>query len=117
MPQAPKQHRPPGWKPPARTHEQRRGSASERGYGWTWTKLSAAFIKRQFAEGIIHCAYCGQMLPSDRSGVHVDHKIAHSGPRDPLYLDESNWQMLHAHCHSRKTVLHDGGFGKKKRPV
>jgi 5-methylcytosine-specific restriction protein A len=56
MPSRPSSYRPRGWKPPEvaeREADQRRGSASARGYGHTWAKASDA-------HGLANplCAYC-----------------------------------------------------------
>lgn len=34
----------------------------------------------------------------------VDHVIPVSGPDDPLFWDESNWQPLSNSCHGKKTI-------------
>jgi 5-methylcytosine-specific restriction protein A len=41
----------------------------------------------------------------------VDHRIAHKGDMT-LFWDPANWQGLCHDCHSYKTALEDGGFGR-----
>ncbi len=66
-----------------------------------WHRLRAIVLKRD--HGI--CADCGQ------PGTHVDHIVPRSVAPE-LALDESNMVVLCHSCHSRKTVRHDGGFGR-----
>lgn len=42
---------------------------------------------------------------------HVDHVVPVA--RGGAELDASNLQSLCHPCHSRKTALHDGGFGRR----
>jgi 5-methylcytosine-specific restriction protein A len=55
----------------------------------------------------VHAAQ-GRIVPAEC----VDHVVPlrHGGSND-----ESNLQALCASCHSRKTVLRDGGFGRARR--
>ena len=84
-----------------RARDQRRGSASDRGYDAAWRRLRAEHLA---LEPDCACG-CGQ-LASD-----VDHILPRRlGGAD----DHANLQSLaHGH-HSRKTVLHDGGFGNDR---
>lgn len=53
------------------------------------------------------CVKCG--MPA----TEIDHIVPHCGDYD-LFWDVDNWQPLCHSCHSRKTVLEDGGFGRPK---
>lgn len=53
----------------------------------------------------VACEQAGRMTPA----TEVDHIIAHKGNYD-LFWDEANWRSMCKPCHSRKTVLEDGGF-------
>ena len=97
MPQRPSTHRPAGLNAPAHL---RRGTSTQRGYGADWRRRKAAFLARHKK-----CVACGG--PSNT----CDHIIPLTrGGKD----DASNWQAMCTACHSRKTVLHDGGFGRPR---
>lgn len=88
--------------PHARAVERARGSAPRRGYGRAW-----ASVRTQVLQASPVCVQCGS--PDD---PHVDHIVPRAqGGTDAL----SNLQRLCATCHSRKTVAHDGGFGRASR--
>ena len=108
MPCKLKMHRTPTLK--ARAHSVR-GSASQRGYDARWRRLRLLVLNRQpfCADPFGHHAANGPRLIPAR---HVDHVVPRAdGGTD----DEENLQALCATCHARKTVLHDGGFGRAKR--
>jgi 5-methylcytosine-specific restriction enzyme A len=63
-----------------------------------WRAFRAAFLRRN------PICSCGQVA------TQVDH-IRRLGPGVYMY-DQSNLQALCASCHSRKTALHDGAFGR-----
>lgn len=111
MPNAPKCHRPQGLTPRAE-HDRHRGTAHQRGYDEAWHKLARWFIEDQFNRGNFRCAECDKLLTGRRRDIHVDHIIAFHGLDDPLRLDPGNLQLLHAGCHSRKTIRVDGGWGR-----
>jgi 5-methylcytosine-specific restriction protein A len=85
-----------------RARDRRRGSAQARGYDAAWRRLRAEHLA---LEPDCACG-CGQVA------TDVDHIL----PRRLGGSDEhTNLQSL-AHGHySRKTVLHDGGFGRLPR--
>ncbi|WP_256846926.1 HNH endonuclease [Paenibacillus sp. Pae108] len=87
-------------------YQQERGTAASRGYTYQWQKYRLRFLKKNPL--CVHCENKGVLTPSE----HVDHIIAVTGPNDPLFWKESNHQALCHSCHSRKTVLEDGGFGR-----
>ena len=71
MPQAPKTHRNPGHADSRRQADQRRLSASERGYNWRWTK----YLKTRLAVLVADsadplCRYCGK-----RDAETLDHVL------------------------------------------
>lgn len=94
-------HRPPTHRPCRLTARDSRPSAAARGYGHRWRKYRSWFLREHPI-----CAGCEQFAE------HVDHKAAVAGPDDPLFWDQANHQGLCHECHSRKTVRHDGGFGR-----
>lgn len=64
----------------------------------------ATLLKRQ--KGI--CAHCGNYF-TDGNSIEVDHVIPTSiGGRN----SSDNWQLLHRHCHDKKTAS-DGSLGNK----
>jgi 5-methylcytosine-specific restriction protein A len=81
-----------------RARDRRRGSAAARGYDAAWRRLRTEHLA---LEPDCACG-CGQVA------TDVDHIVPRRlGGSD----DHANLQSLaHGH-HSRKTVLHDGGFG------
>ena len=107
MPQAPQRHHTPGLTaanhvappPPGR----KRPSAAAQGYGRRWRRLRLWVLARQPI-----CAMPGCGKPAE----HVDHVVPKAqGGSD----DIENLQALCPACHSRKTVLQDGGFGNERR--
>lgn len=80
--------------------EARRPSARERGYTTAWDKEAKAFL-----------AAFGQCTSCGAPATVVDHVTPHKGDQR-LFWDRRNWQPLCASCHGRKTVRHDGGFGR-----
>ena len=110
MPYAPKQHRPKVIQAPC---SQRRPSASQRGYGVHWRRLRRCLLQEHplCADPFgLHVNDGYSLVPAQ----HVDHII-------PLTQggtnDEANLQCLCAPCHARKTVFHDGGFGRPRQPL
>lgn len=104
MPTAPKTLRIPRTKAP-----ERRPSSNER-YPWEWQKGRRDRIKRLVLRDGLLCGICRNPLPTDDdSKIHVDHKIPPSsrGPigseeHTQLFWDETNMQLAHAQCNSRK---------------
>ena len=87
-----------------------RPNSYRRGYTKAWAKARRAYLaEHPFCE----CEDCkaGYLL---KPATVVDHKIPHGGNED-LFWDRSNWQALAFACHSRKTVLQDGGLGRSAR--
>ena len=111
MPNAPPKHNARGQ---AAKLRENRESSTARGYDRKWSKYANEFIEREMAAGRYRCACgCGKSLVGkERREIHVDHKKPHYGQVDPLFWDVKNLQLLLAACHSRKTVSHDGGFGR-----
>lgn len=84
-----------------RTRE--RGSSSARGYNYRWQKARRTFLfEHPLCE---ECLKRGEIT----AATDVDHIKPHKGD-SKLFWDTSNWQALCHRCHSRKTVLEDGGF-------
>lgn len=86
-----------------------RPSAHKRGYDWTWRKIRLAVLA---SEPLCRpCAAEGLTVEA----VHVDHDVPlEAGGTNDL----SNLVPMCHSCHSRKTVLQDGGLGHspKGRP-
>jgi 5-methylcytosine-specific restriction enzyme A len=87
------------------TIDARRASPASRGYGRNWRRLRGMYLRRH--------PYC-----EDPFGVHdepvqatqVDHIIPlRAGGTNKF----DNLQALCTSCHSRKTVMSDGGFGRE----
>ncbi|WP_421925495.1 HNH endonuclease [Neoaquamicrobium sediminum] len=88
MPTMPGTFRPAGWRPRQETkreHDQRRGSASERGYGHRWAKASKGHLAAHpLCRG---CEAVGRVS----AAVLTDHVIPHKGDMN-LFWDSSQWQ-------------------------
>jgi 5-methylcytosine-specific restriction enzyme A len=102
MPSRPPKYRPGATKRP----RDQRPSSSQRGYDARWRRARKRFLSAH--------PLCEDCREQGRSVIatDVDHKIAVSGPLDPLFWDVRNWRPCCHACHSRKTVAVDGGFGK-----
>jgi 5-methylcytosine-specific restriction enzyme A len=85
-----------------------RGTRTERGYSNRWLRAAALFLVKH---PMCQCRECNGMR---LVATVVDHIIPHRGDSELLW-DEDNWQAMAASCHSRKTVLEDGGFGRESR--
>lgn len=90
-----------------------RPSAAARGYDRRWRDEQRPLVLRD------------QPLCADPYGRHgerpemateVDHIVPHKG-NPGLRNARSNLQGLCKVCHARKTVLEDGGFGRKRREM
>lgn len=93
--------------PCAARYDRQRGTATERGYNDpAWRALSAQVLREEPT-----CREPGCSRPSQ----HADHiRSVKSAPH--LRLTRSNVRGLcHSH-HSRRTVLDDGGFGRRPGP-
>ncbi len=88
--------------------EPKRKSSNERGYGFAWQKARFYYFKKHPL--CVHCEVEGLIIPA----TDLDHIIPHQGNK-VLFWDSSNWQGLCHSCHSRKTVLEDGGFGLERK--
>ena len=82
-----------------------RTSPSARGYGHAWRKIRASVLA-----GEPLCRECSRRGLCV-AAAHVDHVVAleRGGTND-----RDNLMPLCHSCHSRKTVLSDGGFGNKR---
>ena len=88
-------------------NDARRLSPSRRGYDRAWKKVRDLYRdENPFCEEHLKS---GQYVPT----YAVDHIIPHNND-DKLRLSFDNLRALCLSCHSSKTVLHDGGFGRKK---
>ena len=111
MPQRPPLHRPLYSAAPARPNnldggaqpqQAGRGSATRRGYDYTWQQLRKMILARDPL-----CVLC---LPHRLTlSVQVDH-IKTIRERPDLRLDESNLRGLCAPCHSRRTARDQRGI-------
>ena len=90
--------------------DERRGSSTQRGYGYRWSKAAKGWL-------LAHplCAQC-ERQGRVTAGVEVDHIIPHRGDQD-LFWDSENWQSLCKPCHSRKTAREDGGFATRQQAI
>jgi 5-methylcytosine-specific restriction enzyme A len=87
----------------------RRGTATERGYGYKWQQAREGFL-RLHPLCIRHEAR-GEVVPA----VVVDHIVPHRGDMT-IFWDRENWQPLCKTCHDVKTAVEDGAFGRRPVP-
>jgi 5-methylcytosine-specific restriction protein A len=83
---------------------ERRGTASQRGYGSRWQRARAGYLLSH-----PYCAACECDGKITLANV-VDHIVPHRGDM-ALFWRAANWQPLCTTCHNRKTATQDGGFG------
>jgi 5-methylcytosine-specific restriction protein A len=93
--------------PVQRLQDQRRGSSTQRGYGYAWQKASRAFL---MAHPVCQCDDCDEGRKRLRPASVVDHTVPHRGDMK-LFWDRANWRAMSKQCHDRKTAREDGGFG------
>jgi 5-methylcytosine-specific restriction endonuclease McrA len=127
MPKAPPTHRPAHYVAPSvrrKEHDQRRLSASERGYDAAWSAYS-----EQLTREILFCELCitiGKETPIARAPrerrtpgerqrpiSYVDHIIPVESKEDPLFWERSNHWCLCSACNGWKLRQFDGGWGAK----
>jgi len=85
-------------------YDAERGSAAERGYDARWQKFRKWLLRQP------EFAVCGDCtLPTK----HIDHIDAVEDANDSGFYALHNLQPLCAGCHARKTIRHDGGYGRK----
>lgn len=82
--------------------DEKRPSASSRGYGHKWHKARTGFL----AEHPL-CVVCEKAGMTVAAGV-VDHIVPHKNDMR-LFWDMTNWQALCAICHNRKSAM-EGAF-------
>ena len=83
---------------------------SRRAYGRRWRRLRLWLLRKRIwcADPFGHHAADGRPAIAEQ----VDHIVPRAAGGDD---DASNLQCLCATCHSCKTVLCDGGFGRQRR--
>jgi 5-methylcytosine-specific restriction protein A len=94
------QHRPPA------VIEMPRRSSAQRGYGFRWQQAAKAFLRQHPI-----CRSC-QGQGRLNAATEVDHIQPHRGDQE-LFWNQANWQALCKACHAKKTVISDGGFGRR----
>lgn len=93
-----------------RDSDARRPSAAARGYGHGWQSIRDDYLA---SHPQCESDKCRQLPHWQRpAATDVDH-LDGLGPRGDNSW--SNLQALCHPCHSRKTALHDGGFGRRPR--
>jgi 5-methylcytosine-specific restriction protein A len=106
MPTRAPTHYPQGRDPKTNTkrHDLFRGSASERGYDWAWSKLRDRWIWQH--------PLCAECERQDRltPATEVDHIIPIRGAPERR-LDDTNLQSLCHRCHATKTAKDAGQRG------
>ncbi len=77
-------------------------------YNYQWRKESKAYLKAY--PWCVSCKKEKRYTPA----TEVDHIIPHNNDR-ALFWDRTNWQSMCKSCHSRKTVVEDGGFDNARK--
>jgi len=88
-----------------RVDDDRRGSSSDRGYGYKWQQARTGWLRKH--------PLCERCRPAVVIATVVDHIQPHRGDKE-LFWDRDNWQSLCKGCHDRKTATEDGGFGRDR---
>lgn len=94
----------------ARAIDRRRPNSRDRGHTPQW----AAFRRRYLAENP-WCACTADDCHGTQECTRDAHDLDHldgTGRTGPNAYEPTNLQGLCKSCHSRKTVRHDGGFGR-----
>lgn len=88
-------------------NDARRGTTTERGYGWAWQKKRKRILKRDGYQ-CVPCKRAERVTPADE----VDHivNLAQGGSDD-----DSNLQSICGACHAEKTKGEAAGGGGKSR--
>ena len=90
-------------------YDEKRGTASSRGYGARWQRYRKSYLSRH-PLCVMHQER-GEVV----AATVVDHIIPVNGPNDPLFWDEDNHQSLCRDCHTYKTrEIDHRGYGSKK---
>ena len=95
---------------PVSVYKQRadeRPSAARRGYDGKWRKYRDAYLS---TPRVCACG-CGEIVTKE-NGM-VDHIVPVISASDPNFWRPSNHQAMIRSHHSRKTAVHDGGFGNR----
>ena len=80
----------------------RRGSSTDRGYGWAWDKLRRQVLRRD--AGLCQpCMRRGHVTPNCRTVDHIVNKARGGGD------NESNCQTICEPCHKAKTAAESRG--------
>ena len=106
MPTKPKQHR-----PATASHAkpaQPRPTSTQRGYDRRWARLARWYRSRH--------PLCADPFGLHEGGAVAGEHVDHVVPQSQGGTNEvSNLQTLCRHCHARKSVLFDGGFGRARQ--
>jgi 5-methylcytosine-specific restriction enzyme A len=86
--------------------DERRGTATERGYGARWHRASRMYL----AEHPL-CVLCEKEEGRAIAATIVDHIIPHKGDQE-LFWNEDNWQSVCVHHHAMK-AREDGRWGAR----
>jgi 5-methylcytosine-specific restriction endonuclease McrA len=100
----------------ALAYDDRRGSASSRGYDRHWRQYTQQFRNTLVLKGVSRAGLCGARLPGTPEtadsqcqasgyvtiGTVVDHIVPISGRYDPRFYDPTNHQLLCDRCHNVK---------------
>ena len=77
--------------------DDRRGTASERGYDRSWQKMRKRYLSEHPL--CVECETLGKLV----TATVVDHIVPHRGDRDK-FIDSTNWQSLCRYHHNAKTL-------------
>lgn len=90
-------------------YDNERGTAHSRGYTSKWSKAAKIYLTNNPL-----CAACLKIGKLEVAQC-VDHIEPVTGPDDPKFWDETNWQSLSNRCHSIKTASENEGFGNSRK--
>lgn len=94
----------------SKERDAKRPSSYARGWTAKWIKFRAQYLKEHPR---CECEQCSKLPVWQRPvATEIDH-IDGSGRTGHRAYEESNLMAMSHACHSRKTALHDGAFGRK----
>lgn len=105
----------------ASASDARRGTATERGYGYKWQQAREVFLRghpvchRHDLQGeVVAATVVDHVIPHKIKVARDSGDPVALAKAEKLFWDRKNWQALCKQCHDAKTATEDGGFGRSQ---